>query len=508
MSAVDQGLARPALLAAGVGAVTGALVGLGGPVALLPAAAVALLVGLLLQRSRPGLLPVLALAVAATPPLLALPLSVTVGGKSLYLSDLLLPAAAVVALTRRSRLQRTDLLVLAYAAVIAFDSAVGIVRHQPFQAFTQDLRGPAYIVLGYVIASRLWRPVHSRAAVRAALVVLWYSAGLMLVTIVTGTELLAGRVANVRVQGVGGTAAELDATRFIVNSKVLAFVVLVAAATVLLSRRAGARERLLAAVLALPAFLVTFLGYARATLLALLLCTAVLLVLRRRADLHGGRLGAVVLAAAALVGVVGLTGTASLLSDPDGNLVARQVAGFEERVLGGLTTEQVETPGNEYRLLENRYALMTWGENPLFGQGIGASYHPPMIADPLLQAFETDPEFGSRFVHNGYLWYLVKTGLVGLLAFLAMVLVPVARVLRRAAGPEGMPPVDVALAVSLLGLMLIHAFEPDMHRVGGAALVGALIGYLSLRGASRAPIERGPSARSRGTRTLDRRVAP
>jgi O-antigen ligase len=475
----------PVLVALGVGALMGAMIGMGGSLLLMPAAGVVALLFALALRRAPGMLPVLALAVACTPPLVFLPLSVTVGGKSLFLSDLLLPLATVLALSVPSRIPKLDLVTWGYTIVIALEAAVGLVHRQPFSAFTQDLRGPIYLVCGYFIASRLVTRSRLRKAVGAAAIVLWYSAGLMIVTIATGVEILAGRTEEVRAYQASGNAEVIDATRFIVDSKGLAFMALVVAVTVLFSRPVTSRQRWLCLALAVPAFIVTFLSYARATLIALVVCTVVVVVLKRAVSFDRRRVLATGAVLATVVGLVGLTGTASLLNDANGNVVARQVAGFEERVLGGLTSDTVDSPGNTYRLMENRYALEAAARSPLFGHGIGASFKPTTFGDRSLSAFENDPAFGTRFIHNGWLWYLVKAGGVGVLAFILFVFTPVLRTLLPRAGRTWrIDPVDAGLAVAIVGLMIINAFEPDLHRTGTAPLAGAVLGYLALRSAA------------------------
>jgi O-antigen ligase len=317
--------------------------------------------------------------------------------------------------------------------------------------------------------------------VATAAVILWYSAGLMTFTIVTGVPLLAGRTEAVRAYQADG-AEVIDATRFIVESKGLAFIALVAGATVIFSREARTRHRLLAALLVAPAFVVTFLGYARATLLALVVCTVLLACILRRPVLDRRRVAVAAVAILALVPLISLTGSGSAISDPQGNPVARQVAGFETRVLGGLSEDTIDSPGNTYRLTENGYALKAWERNPLFGHGIGASFKPTVLSDPSLSAFENNPAFGTRFIHNGWLWYAVKTGAVGLVAFAAFMLTPVVGSLSgRARGRLPLSPVEVGLAVSVVGLLVINVFEPDLHRVGTAPLAGAVLGYLAAR---------------------------
>lgn len=477
------------------GAAVGGLLVTGGQLGLLVVVGlVLLLLGLAAQQRTPTLLPIVALTLACLPALVWFPFLVTVGGKGLYFTDVLLPVATLLALSRPSRTPRIDMVVWVYVVVMAFQTMAGLANGQPFNAFTQDLRGPVYIVCGYFIASRLFTRALNRQVLGATGFVLWYSAGFMLVTIATGVDILAGRTEDVRAYQAGG-AQVIDATRFIVDSKGLAFVTMVAGGAVLLSSRASAAQRRVAAAVVAPALIVSFLNYARATVLALAVCVVLLLLLNRLAKIHSRRVLVASLVVATFVGLVGLTGTASVFSDPQGNVLARQVAGFEERVLGGLDAEGVESPGNTYRLLENQYALRGFAANPLFGQGVGAAFKPRSFGDPALDAFQTDPAFGVRFIHNGWLWYLVKSGVVGLAAFLALILVPILAFLRTALlRPGDARPADVGIAVSLIGLLAIFFFEPDIHRVGTAPLVGATLGYLSLLGTARRASDDGPVA--------------
>lgn len=473
-----------------VGVVVGALVGVGGQLTLLVAvAAVVVLLGFSVQTRSASLLPLAALTLACLPALIWFPFLIPLGGKSVYFTDVLLPLAALMALLRPSRSPRTDLVVWVYSLVMGLQTAVGLANGQPFNAFTQDLRGPLYIVCGYFIASRLYTSARVRQVLGATGFVLWWSAGLMLFTIATGIDVLAGRTEDVRAYQAAGPEV-IDATRFIVDSKGLAFITLVTGTTVLVSRVATPHQRRVAALLVAPALIVTFLNYARATVLALLVCAVLVLALRRLAQVQRRRIAVTALVVSTFVAIIGLTGTASVFADPQGNVLARQVAGFQERVIGGLDAENVESPGNTYRLLENRYALEAIARNPLFGQGVGAAFKPQSFGDPSLDAFQTDPAFGVRFIHNGWLWYLVKGGVVALLAFVALMLAPVVQALYRSARSRArLSPADVGLLVSVIGLLAIFVFEPDIHRTGSAPLVGATLGYLSILGrpASGAP---------------------
>ena len=71
--------------------------------------------------------------------------------------------------------------------------------------------------------------------------------------------------------------------------------------------------------------------------------------------------------------------------------------------------ELYDSDSLDYRRIENRYALPKIAKNPLLGIGLGNEYRPKVFGpdDDLLY-----------YIHNGYIWILMKTGLIGFVPFL------------------------------------------------------------------------------------------
>ena len=63
-----------------------------------------------------------------------------------------------------------------------------------------------------------------------------------------------------------------------------------------------------------------------------------------------------------------------------------------------------------YRRLENEYALRQIVKHPLFGIGLANAYRPYVLG--------SGDWFYHQYIHNGYLWILLKMGLIGFLPFL------------------------------------------------------------------------------------------
>ena len=65
-------------------------------------------------------------------------------------------------------------------------------------------------------------------------------------------------------------------------------------------------------------------------------------------------------------------------------------------------------------MIENGYAISTIAANPWIGLGMGFTYRP---WDRRLDILGNPFDF-RKFIHNGHLWILLQSGLLGYLAFM------------------------------------------------------------------------------------------
>jgi O-antigen ligase len=121
-----------------------------------------------------------------------------------------------------------------------------------------------------------------------------------------------------------------------------------------------------------------------------------------------------------------------------------------------LQPETFEERSLEFRYLENQYALRRIGERPLLGLGLGAAYRP---LDPHLDWEGFD---GRRYIHNGHLWLILKTGLLGYLSFLGLSVLFIWRGLRnwRHVPDDWGRGVSLGLTLSYVGLLVGSLFSP------------------------------------------------
>lgn len=435
-----------------------------------------------------SLLPYIALVLAIAAPPRWLPTAFGVAGRQAYLADAFLPLAAVFALRRRSRTRDFDVFAWLFVGVITLGVIMGARNGNPWSAFVQDTRGPAYLVCSYFIASRLFRPVHLKPVLAITAAILWFTAASMIVTEATGVAILKGG----RTQQVSSSDLDaqqtFDSTRFLLQPKTLGFIALFVSGSLLLSRRRPFhRSWAVAGLYLVPGLVISFLAFSRSSLLGLAAASVVLVLLARSFSFDARRVlfGSVALASILAVSV--LVGGSTLLNNPDGNLLARQVAAFDARVIQGLSGSNLtEDRGNEWRVVEARLAWKAIKQQPLMGHGLGAAYRPADTRTGL-SSFKNDPTYGTRFVHNLYLFYLVKVGVVGLASLMALVLYPALAAATRTIRAKDPGGAVLALFAAILGILAINLFFPDLQDEGGAATVGSVIGYLALQAVQRRP---------------------
>lgn len=157
-------------------------------------------------------------------------------------------------------------------------------------------------------------------------------------------------------------------------------------------------------ILTLPVLgLSILLTLTRNALVSTVICLALLvLILRedRPSRLVGGLL-AVALVVAIIVSVLGITGSESGVLRYSSTFLERISRMFSEVIFSKQENLAI-------RWVEVQYAWKQILQNPIFGIGMRVPYRPTFYQGDLL----------TDFIHNGYLWIWLKTGLLGLIPFL------------------------------------------------------------------------------------------
>lgn len=422
-------------------------------------------------------LPLAALASVLAPLPVVVPVLLPVGGRSLFVADLVLPAVAVWALSGTRPARGPDRAVAFYALVVLALALVGILRGAGPSPVIQDLRGPVYLVCGYVIASRRLGWGDRRAVLGTVGAILWWSVAVIALTLASGQELLHGRVGQTSAF-VGDGKESLEAVRFLIASKELALVAALGTIAVLLLGVRTERPRRLVVGLLIPGAVVVFMGFSRQSVVATaagILYVVLASPLRTQTVVRVFAGAAVVVVLLGVLGLAGITGRVT----GDDTVLGRQIDAYSARVVSGLFGENVtEDPGNRFRTMENAAAMDFARSHPFAGAGLGMPYR----GDLELEAFRSDDvDYGRRYVHNVYLWYAAHGGALGLLAIAVLVGRPLVTVLwpafRRGAAGRG---VVLASGAPYVALLVIGLVEPVIHTNASAPLMGAFLGFYAL----------------------------
>ena len=165
--------------------------------------------------------------------------------------------------------------------------------------------------------------------------------------------------------------------------------------------------------------------------------------------------------------------------EPPGNVAAYGGA-LAARALSALNVEDtLGSPSLQWRVFETEQAVNALTHAPQ-GVGLGNAYRPVTTFQGEAAGYQgTEPL--NRFVHNSFLYIAVKTGLLGLAAFMwfcLAFLVSSMRIFRRTPdGPERW--LVLAVLVTFIGVLSWSLTEANFMQTGSTALIGLLVGIVA-----------------------------
>jgi hypothetical protein len=135
----------------------------------------------------------------------------------------------------------------------------------------------------------------------------------------------------------------------------------------------------------------------------------------------------------------------------------------------------------EMRYVESEYARSQITKVPLIGLGIGARYRPwdSRIDWRLPDGSGFD---GRAYIHNGHLWILLQSGLLGYLCFVWLSLAFLVRGLRywRSVRDSDMRAMVLGFTVTYLGVMLGAIVNPMLMQSFWIPVLGVMLGMTEL----------------------------
>ncbi|OBG32744.1 O-antigen ligase family protein [Mycobacterium sp. E3198] len=343
-----------------------------------------------------------------------------------------------------------------FVMIVAYFAAVGFATGHSAPIIVREATFLLEMVGGFILALVIVYGDYVKLSIHAMVITLWFSAAMAVLSSSGGLR-LAGRLESLQ-SDTGDTA-----TRVITATLTPAIAVL---AALVAAQIVGRLAPIWYLALGLPALIVSVLAFSRNTLIALGVAALVAFVatlgwssLRRAARLA--------LTAAGILAVA-VPGALFLLQHSTaGEWLGDQITGFSHRVLGGVSSNALAVDSSTLaRLAEDAKLNRAIAGAPVFGHGLGYAYQEPFGNDP----DEFTNTLGTTYSHNFYLWWLAKSGAVGMAAFAVFALTPVVAALRSASAPA-----SAAAAVSA-GLLVMCVVDPLPEDPANAMTLGMALG--------------------------------
>ena len=280
----------------------------------------------------------------------------------------------------------------------------GLFRLNPSQMFVESI--PVLEFVGGIIAfSMISTTEQFRILVKYVISCLW-------VSLVVILAMLAGVLENpykARASFSGSAISDIGLGRIVTPTHLLAGLCLGIAGHLWISKKASMKTLLL---LISPAMVIAALASTR--LLAILIIVPILLAVFLKQNKDGRRRLFWLLSFIALTPYLVTLLSQTLL--PQIQIVSTYLDNFVARISSGLffnNTSEIDA-SSFYREQETFFASQFVFANPFFGGGFSSTYmSSPIVSDTSFLGLQ-----GNSYVHNTYLWILVKTGFVGLSLFL------------------------------------------------------------------------------------------
>jgi hypothetical protein len=322
------------------------------------------------------------------------------------------------------------------------------------------------MVVGFVLALLIVYGGYVNWSIRVMVVVLWFSAGMAIVSSLHAIR-LAGRAESLE-QATGAG----QALRIVLSTQTPATAVLTALVAAAIVGRVRPATYF---ALGPPALIISLLSFARNTLIAV--AVAAVVAFLASFGWSALRRTATVVAISAVVFAVTVPGSLFLLQHSEaGAWLGDQFTAFNQRVLAGVSKSALAVDESTLdRLREVARLNEAIAQAPVFGHGLGYAYQPPSGNDPDAFAWKLGPTYSHLF----YQWWLAKAGAVGMAAFAWFALTPIFRALRCASAPA-----KISAAVSA-GLLAISAVWPlpemPMDALALGLALGSAMGFAGLR---------------------------
>jgi O-antigen ligase len=150
-----------------------------------------------------------------------------------------------------------------------------------------------------------------------------------------------------------------------------------------------------------------------------------------------------------------------------GGEVNKLVDGITARMSTLFSSDTANESSLQYRSIENGYAYTQIASTPFIGIGLGAAFRP-----------EDSRLVGPSYIHNGHLYVILKTGLIGYLFFMWFLLLFIKRGLQnwRQTVDPFLKGIVLSFTVVIVGILAANDVNPIFMQIYWAPVIGAMLG--------------------------------
>jgi O-antigen ligase len=244
------------------------------------------------------------------------------------------------------------------------------------------------------------------------------------------------------------------------------FVVFIALSVIMIFGRFQARNQILIIPWALTG-LGVILSFKRHLWIAVMVSFLLILYMGRRRELHRVVFGSLVILFFSLLVVF-------FLYNFTGTIGPHFIDSSIDRLTSLFRPDTYTDPTSSlrWRDFEYEYGIPQFLSHPIFGLGLGAKYRPYIVPKDW-EGFD-----GRGWIHNGNLWLLVKTGLLGFLPLITVILSSLYRGFKswRLVPETWKRYLAFGCALSILGMLIGSFIEPTWMRLSWTAIIGIILG--------------------------------
>ena len=354
-----------------------------------------------------------------------------------------------------------DIPLLAFYVTALIATAAGIFNSRmTFNESLGEVRLVNFLLTFFIVTNlvrnekqlrRLYVGIVSLAIFVALAMIAQYALG-------TAVQILPGRVETLGTAGV----TSYGVTRILPPGQSLVLLVLVCLVVQMLFDKKSSRFMIYIIQLGIVgvAVLLTFNRSFWAAIFFALVLVGVLVSLRDKVKLFNIALGIVIIGALILI---------PFLAINKGGAVGKVIDGFTLRMSTLLNPDITQEDSLKYRYIENAYAYPQIASHPLIGLGLGANYRPEDVRLSGTYAY---------YIHNGHLWVILKTGLIGYLFLMWFLLLYIKRAIqnwKRIPDPI-LKGIVFSLAVTIVGVLVATIVNPIFEQDFWTPVIGIMLG--------------------------------